>query len=44
MARKDGYSDTDLNKGWSKAGQANVKESRLNGKNASLKKGTKGGA
>lgn len=31
MARKDGYKDTDLNKGWSKAGQANVKESRTNG-------------
>jgi len=31
MARKDGYQDTDLNKNWSKAGQANVKESRING-------------
>lgn len=41
MARKDGYTDTDLNKGWSKAGQANVKESRLNGKNTNLGKKSK---
>lgn len=38
MARKDGYKDTDLNKGWSKAGTANVKESRLNGKGSKLGK------
>ena len=41
MARKDGYTDTDLNKTYAKAGQANVKESRLNGKNAKLGKSKK---
>lgn len=41
MARKDGYTDTSLNKGWSKEGQANVKESRLNGKSNSLGKKSK---